>query len=242
MKERLFSFKQFRVSHGRSAIPIGVDGVLIGAWAYASGEKILDVGTGCGVIALMLAQRNESAGIIGIDVDIPSVEEARENFVASPWKERLRSIECNVSEVASRLGLFDSVVSNPPFYKAGVDPVLSSRMLARHQGELSPESLIHYSSEFLKEGGTLSMIVPSEMTESLKQIGMQKGFVTTRVCRVAHHEGAPFKRAMVELRKLSGSDGGGRSEEENEELILFNPDGAPSDRHRELCGDFYLKF
>lgn len=242
MKERLFSFKRFRVSHSRSSIPIGVDGVLIGAWASASGRRILDVGTGCGVIALMLAQRNGSAEIVGIDVDLPSVVEAGENFNASPWGNRLESIDCNVSDVAVRLGNFDAVVSNPPFYNAGVNPEVSSRMHARHQGDLSPESLIRHSVGILNEGGSLSMIVPSEMEVRLVATGEENGFTTSRICRVSHHDGAPFKRTMLEMRKSVGSGVKGEFSEISEDLVLFKPDGEPTDRHRELCGDFYLKF
>ncbi|MDE5713403.1 MAG: methyltransferase, partial [Muribaculaceae bacterium] len=93
MKDGLFHFKKFSVSHTRSSMKVGVDGVLIGAWASTCAGDILDAGTGCGVIALMLAQRNPDSKVLAIDVDKPSIDEASENFINSPWGDRIEALE-----------------------------------------------------------------------------------------------------------------------------------------------------
>lgn len=243
MKERLFKFKQFQVSHSRCALPIGVDAVLIGAWSSVSIGRTLDVGCGCGIISLMVAQRGYSEEVIGIDIDPSSVDEAIENFNNSPWKSRLMAIECNVTEASGRLGYFDSIVSNPPFFNSGISPVESARMQARHQGELSPESLVWYSNELLNDNGILSIILPTEMSENVERVAADLNFNLVRRCKVAHHVGSHFKRTMLEFKK---KDNCLRQDlcnlKEDRELILYEEDGTPTKDHRDLCRDFYLKF
>lgn len=193
MKSRLFRFKQFEVSHSRAALPIGVDGVLIGAWAELRGRRVLDVGTGCGVIALMIAQRYPDAQVMAVDIHKPSVEEAEENFIRSPWSSRLEVKEKSFAEVAISGEKYDLIVSNPPFFDSGVEATDSPRLSARHQGELSPYSLVEGASELLNPGGGLAMIVPTEMAEKLLSFAILHGMRPERVCRVKDHEGAPKK-------------------------------------------------
>ena len=140
-KERLFRFKRFAVSHSQSAIPVGMDGVLIGAWCSVSQAlRVLDAGTGCGLIALMCAQRSAEARITAIDIHPPSVEEAVYNFTTSPWARRLEARLIPFAEFAEKG--FDLIVSNPPFFHAGVSPTLSdARLRARHSGAFGPEAL-----------------------------------------------------------------------------------------------------
>lgn len=237
MKERLFRFKQFNVSHGRSAIPIGVDGVLVGAWADCRGDRLLDVGTGCGVIALMLAQRNPTAMVDAIDVHRPSVEEAEENFRNSPWSGRLAVKEIPFSALSSSGEKYDRIVSNPPFFNSGVDSCESDRMKARHQGELSPYSLLEAGSGILTEDGRIAMIVPSEMADALTDFAAGKGMTLLRECYVKDHEGSPEKRVLLEFGNQPHTETG-----VTEHLTMFLSSGEPTDRYRRLCGQFYLKF
>ena len=113
-REKVFKFKRFAVVNDRSAMKVGTDGVLLGAWCPVDGAKrVLDVGTGCGVIALMVSQRNPTATIVGIDIDHDAIEEATANFGHSPWSERLTAIEGDFNEWTTDEG-FDLIVSNPP--------------------------------------------------------------------------------------------------------------------------------
>ena len=114
LMDKPFRFKQFTVQHQRSSMKVGTDAVLLGAWCELNGaQRVLDVGTGCGVIALMVAQRNADATILAIDIDPASVNEAQENFDASPWAERLHACRHDFNDLTDDEG-FDLIVTNPP--------------------------------------------------------------------------------------------------------------------------------
>ena len=244
MQKGIFKFKHFEVSHQRSSMKIGVDAVLIGAWASAGGSKILDVGTGCGVIALMMAQREPDAEISAIDIDAPSVEEAAENFRISPWRERLRSNLMSFEELLHLPGRFDLIISNPPYFDAGVKVLDDSRKKARHVGKLSPETLVKGAGMILEPGGCLAMIVTSEYVARIGAVCNESGMTISRLQYVRDHREAPVKRVMLELVKM---DNGSSDRPENEPsemniLTMFESDGLPTEEYRELCGDFYLQF
>lgn len=247
MKERLFKFKQFDVSHARSSMPIGVDGVLIGAWATCEGEKLLDVGTGCGVIALMLAQRNRQARILAIDVDAPSVEEAASNFKRSVWSDRIESKLMSFEAMIQKGEKFDNIVSNPPYFDSGVKQSDNRRMIARHVGSLSPLILLECCGMLLNDNGRLSMIVPVEMLEQLKEKSSESCLSPVRECFVRDNVTTPNKRVMIEfiknkdeIKPSENSKQCGSMSSEN--LIMFDSNRNPTEEYRKLCGDFYLKF
>lgn len=238
-----FRFKQFSVSHHRSSMKVGVDGVLIGSWADVEGVRsILDVGTGCGLIALMMAQRAPSSMIDAIDVDVPSIEEAMENVEHSPWKNRIRVVQCCFAEVGKILkpsGNYDLIISNPPYFDSGVSEINSAREKARHQGELSPSVLLHGGLGLLTPGGSVAMVVPSEYVASLEKEAMETGYSLIRKCLVRGHENAPYKRALLQWRSPGGTE---ISAPYEERLTLETSPGIPTEDHRSLCRDFYLRF
>ncbi|MDE6631698.1 MAG: methyltransferase, partial [Muribaculaceae bacterium] len=200
-----FQFKQFSVSHHRSSMKVGVDGVLIGCWTDTQdARRILDVGTGCGLIALILAQRAPVALIDAIDIDAPSIEEASENISASPWRERLNAVLCKYSDALSLLkgeeDRYDLIVSNPPYFNSGVTKTVTAREKARHQGELSPFSLLNGAKRLLKNGGSVAMVVPAEMSLSIEEEAAELGFSLTRRCLVRGHVESPYKRSLLQWR------------------------------------------
>ena len=149
-----FKFRQFTIWHDRCAMKVGTDGVLLGAWAGQDRPgEILDIGTGSGLIALMLAQRFPQARITGIDCDRDAVMQARENFAGSPWSGRLRAIHtslqnyCHGQEAASER--FSLIVSNPPFYDNTLTNPDSRRCTARHTGGLPHDELLLLSAGLL---------------------------------------------------------------------------------------------
>ncbi|MDE6547465.1 MAG: methyltransferase [Muribaculaceae bacterium] len=239
-----FRFKQFSVSHHRSAMKVGVDGVLIGCWADTENAKrILDVGTGCGLIALIMAQRAPEAFIDAIDVDPPSIEEASENISASPWSDRLRAVLCNYSDVRSLLkdgDGYDLIVSNPPYFDSGVVEIVTAREKARHQGELSPLSLLIGSKDILKQGGSVAMVFPSELSSALEEEARSLGYSLMRKCLVRGHEEAPYKRVLIQWKYNKGSSD--PLHVPLDYLTLESSINIPTDEYRSLCKDFYLKF
>lgn len=240
-----FRFKQFAVSHHRSSMKVGVDGVLIGCWTdVKDANRILDVGTGCGLIALIMAQRAPDALIHAIDIDAPSIEEAIENIAESPWADRIKAFKCRFMDFADLVNgheeRFDLIVSNPPYFDSGVTEIMTAREKARHQGELSPTVILEKASEILTEGGSVAMVVPSEMTETLNTTAASLGYFLVRSCRVRGHEQAPYKRTLFQWRL---GIGGRRSYESiPDTLTLEVSPGIPTDDYRSLCKDFYLKF
>lgn len=239
-----FKFKHFAVNHDHSSMKVGVDGVLIGCWAEAENpHTILDVGTGCGLIALIMAQRYPNAGIIGIDVDKASVGEAIGNVASSPWPDRVKISEKSFSEefclnLQNEYVKFDLIVSNPPYFNAGVTNATTPREVARHQGELSPAAILHLSRMIISQGGSVAMVVPCDESEDLEGYAISLGYALKRKCLVRGHDKAPWKRVLLQWQY-----GGKRGiVPETTTLTLETAPGIPTDEYRALCKDFYLKF
>lgn len=249
-----FLFKRFGVSHHRSSMKVGVDGVLVGLWATAVAGRTLDCGTGCGVISLILAQRlsdyevrigNEGPGfsVLGIDTDSGSVEEARENFLNSPWSARLEAAEMSFEDLLHKGVCYDHIVSNPPFFDSGVSKPESRRMVARHGASLSPLVLALNAGKILNPCGRLTMIFPYDQYESVKRAGEGHGLRLDRATFVRDHPSAPVKRVVVEFVKESLVSVVDKCNEVVPgELVLFQEDGIPTPEYQKLGRDFYLKF
>ena len=234
-----FRFKKFAVSHHRSAMKVGVDGVLIGCWASVEGAgSILDVGAGCGVISLIMAQRAPRARIVGIEVDVASATEAMENVMASPWPDRVSVIEGSFPDDLTGTR-FDLIVSNPPYFDSGVRDAVTPREIARHQGALSPSVILGAAPRFLNQGGSVAMVVPLEVSPAVIKVASDAGFTLVRRCLVRGHASAPFKRVLLQWRLQEGSPAG---ETEETSLTLEETPGHPTEDYRLLCRDFYLKF
>lgn len=236
----LFRFKEFSVFHGSSSMKIGVDGVLIGAWGDVAGKKGIDIGCGCGVVGLMAAQRNRHCQLEMIDVHDASINETLRNIEMSSWKDRLRAFCVDAWEFSCReenLAQYDFIISNPPFFQAGIKKPLTAREKSRHGDTLSPHSLLDIASRMLKPGGKLSMIMSCDYTYLLG-LSPEK-LVIERICRVSDRVGKICKRLMLTYRKR-GDENDGNLEEEI--LYIRNAEGAYSDEYRKLTRDFYLDF
>lgn len=241
-----FRFKQFSVFHHRSAMKVGVDGVLVGAWADVDGAaSILDVGTGCGLIALMMAQRKQDAHIWGIDIDLPSVEEATENVLSSPWSDRITILHSSFpfGDAQSNVGLspkFDLIISNPPFFDSGVSNPDTPRERARHQASLSPAILLSASVSSLNPGGSIAMIVPADLANGLEAMASSLGYRLSRKCLVRGNTSAPIKRALLQWTLNNSSSS--VNYPQSSILTIEAAPGIPTPEYRSLCRHFYLKF
>lgn len=235
MERGVFRFKQFSCQHFGSSMRIGVDAVLLGAWASVDGARILDVGTGCGVIALMCAQRNVTAIVDAVETDAPSVEEAGINFNSSPWGHRLNVFHDNYLNFNPAYK-YDRIVSNPPYFDSGVDSEASVRMHARHEGDLSPISLLRHGLDLLAPGGSVSMVVPYLRAETIIGQARDMGFYPVRLLDVSGHAEADVKRCLLEFNQDS------RSVCKTGRMALEIAPTVPTPEYRELCKDFYLYF
>lgn len=238
-----FIFKQFSVNHDRSSMKVGVDAVLLGAWAkLENAQNILDIGTGCGVIALICAQRCKSASILAIDIDDPSVEEAEENFRSSPWSDRLKTEKLDFAGMlkssTSQKSLFDHIISNPPFFNSGLIEHDTPRLKARHQGILSPGVILRESHILLNNGGRLSMIVPAEEYDELIRIADSNPFMhLSRATFVRGRAAKPFKRVLLEFIKDHP-----KKPAEIDNLTIHCDTTDYTEEYMGLTSEFYLKF
>ena len=162
MANPFFQFKQFTIYHNKCAMKVGTDGVLLGAWADVSGvTRALDVGTGTGLIALMLAQRSESLQLAAIDIDEGAVLQATENVAASPWGERIGVEQADfVSFVPAKP--YELIVSNPPYFQDSLKSPNDSRTAARHTDSLGFDQLVAKASELLAADGRFCVVIPTD--------------------------------------------------------------------------------
>ena len=236
MRERLFRFKQFSVCHQNSAMKIGVDAVLLGAWMDVTNcNTFLDVGCGCGIISLMIAQRSKNAVISGIDIDKLSVDESINNANNTEWSDRLH-FELNDFMELSGVK-YDHIVSNPPYFDDGVEDLSTMRLKARHATDdgLSPISLISKGVSLLNENGKISLICPAKWKDDLLMEAERNGMFLTRLTYIKGNTNAPIKRILIEFST-------NKSNCIISTLTLEQERGVPTDEYRNMAKDFYLKF
>lgn len=241
----MFRFKQFIVHDDRCAMKVGTDGVLLGAWAdvsFLSGSDaksaILDIGTGSGLIALMLAQRTMSdTHIFAIDIDSDAVSQASENFSASPWSSRLHARNLSLQDIDSREfpdSSFSLIVSNPPYFVDSLKNPDLGRQTARHTDTLNYEDLISCSARLLCPDGQLALILPAEAESVIIRLAESHHLYPLRICHVHGSARKPAKRVMIQFLKLP------LPSPVVSQLILMDEKGARSTAYATLCQDFYL--
>lgn len=198
MPNPYFKFKQFTVFHDRCAMKVGTDGVLLGAWAQvAEAKNVLDIGTGTGLIALMIAQRSHAL-ITAIDIDEDAVEQAKENVASSPWGERISVCRKNVKEMQPQQdGGFDVIVSNPPYFVENVGCPDDRRHAARHADGLTFRELLSAVSGLLSDDGIFSVIIPTDAVDSFTVIAAEFHLYQQRKTLVHTKPGAIPKRTLL---------------------------------------------
>lgn len=236
MSNDYFQFRQFVVHQQRCAMKVGTDGTLLGAWAAApSGQcRILDIGTGTGLIALMMAQRYPEAEVTGIDIDEDAVAQADENVRLSPFSERIRICHLDILNFADTIG-FDAIVSNPPYFVDSLACPDDQRTIARHAVSLTYEQLMHQVYRLLKDEGRFSVVVPSDCRAKIEAAACLEGFFTTRVCLIKTTLRKQPKRQLIEFQKHPVSE-----LDISEGVIEVFPN-VRSEWYQQLTKEFYIK-
>lgn len=194
-----FRFKEFSIHQDKTAMKVGTDGVLLGAWASVfQAKKILDVGTGTGLIALMLAQRNPTAIIDAIEIDVSAYEQAKHNIQESKFQERISVILTDFSTFSSDQK-YDCIVSNPPYFEENKRMQNSERKTARQQNNLSYHQLCEKASELLATNGRLQLILPFASLENIQEVAKGFGLFCNKICFVKGHENAAIIRVLLEF-------------------------------------------
>lgn len=235
MSNPYFQFKQFSVWHDRCAMKVGTDGCLLGAWVDVSGaDRILDVGTGTGLIALMLAQRSAAVSVVAVEVDAAAAEQAVENVQRSPWPDRIEVLHTDFKSYESGEG-FDLIVSNPPYF---VDSLLSpdrQRSLARHASGLTYADLLAKSVSLLRPGGRLALVLPMDLLPHLLRMAPYFKLSLCRQTDVRTTPKAAPKRVLVCFSLETSTC-------TYDELVIEKAPQVYTSQFRTLLKDFYLKF
>lgn len=237
-RNNYFQFKQFRVVQQHSAMKVGVDGVLIGAWAEVSGaHRILDIGAGTGLIALMMAQRCPSAIIDAIDIDPEACTECKFNAEQSPWAQRINVSCSSLKEYVKTCDQkYDLVVSNPPYFANGIKAPHLSRSTARHADSLPLDELMAGLAQLLAKGAKSALILPIESLSEVRRLTDINELFLSRLCLVKPNPAKPVFRIMVEITNEPCTL------KEEELMIEYDAHFDYTPEYRLLTRDFYLKF
>lgn len=229
-----FHFKHFSLNHDHSTMKVGTDAVLLGAWVEVKPtDWVLDIGTGCGVLPLMLAQRGV-AKVHAVDLDEPSAREAAENFQASQWRRQLFAFHADVRQFTMQCA-YDLIISNPPFFSNSFKCDADRRNQARHTDtSLSFNDLIATVRRLLKPEGRFVVVLPERESLEFLPLAEQGNLYVYRRENIIPVEGKIPNRVNLELRY------GKPVEVESSELIIRKADGSFTEHYQRVVSDFYL--
>ncbi len=232
-----FYFKQFKVEDGMSTMKVGTDAVLLGASVETGdAEEILEIGTGSGVIALILAQRS-TARIDANEVDEKSVLQARENVTSSPWGDRISVIHRSFQEFANQTGKkYNLIVSNPPFFTNSLKSPFQKRNISRHNDSLSFGELVKCADQVIEKDGSLWIILPGKESNEFISTARNQRFFIKKIIKIQPKPGQAPQRNIMHFTKYETVN------PVIEELAIRNVDGSYSTDYMELTKDFYLDF
>ncbi len=231
-----FTFKQFFVAHDRCAMKVGTDGVLLGAWAPVAGvRRVLDIGCGSGLIALMLAQRTDaSVAVDAVELDSDAAQQARENCTESPWADRLTVYQQDIRQFAEQSEKrYSLIVSNPPYFEAGSACASPQRAAARYTDTLDHQTLLSCAEQLVCEDGFFCVVLPADVGDRFLQMATARGWFLRYRTDIADNETRPPNRMLLALSPHAG-------EQFRDSMVIRGPDQRYSEAHCSLTRDFYL--
>lgn len=236
-RNNYFQFKQFKIHQEKAAMKVNTDGVLLGAWVNINNaETILDVGTGTGVIALMMAQRS-NAKITAIEIEEYAAQEAIQNIQLSNWPGRIIVQHISFQQFATTTqNTFDLIISNPPFFSNGVKNKSQSKSIARHNHLLPFNSLIGGAVQLLKCDGRFALILPVEECQPFIFRAETEGLFIERITGIKPNRLKNINRYLIEFKKT-------KSVIIEDALTIYNDTGTDyTEQYKNLTRDFYPKF
>jgi tRNA1Val (adenine37-N6)-methyltransferase len=232
-----FQFKEFTIAQDKTAMKVGTDAVLLGAWVNLpeNVNSILDIGTGTGVIALQLAQRCDALIIDAVEIEPNAYEQAVENFENSDWGDRLFCYHASLQEFTDEIEeKYDLIISNPPFYNDTFKDLEDKRSKARHTLNLSFKELLSSTAKLLSSSGNCAFIIPFKEEESFLEIAAQENLYPKRITRVKGNIKTPVKRSLLQI-------GFNKSEPVIDEITIEIERHVYTNSYKELVKNFYLK-
>lgn len=244
MKSSGFQFKQFYIEHADSAMKVGTDSIMLGSWIDIDGaQKLLDIGTGSGLLAIMLAQKTSgNCQIVGIDIDSGAIQQALKNAQQSPWSKQLFFETVSIQNFCVD-NTFDLIVSNPPYFPVNKKSnqtanqlnSITSRVIARQTAELNHQVLLENVVKHLSANGRFYCVLPDESTLEFIQLAESVGLFCEQQLKVKAKVQGKVIRQLLSFRKVKTSI-------EYSDITIYGEKEKYSDKYRELCKDFYLNF
>jgi tRNA1Val (adenine37-N6)-methyltransferase len=230
-----FKFKQFTIKQNLCAMKVGTDGVLLGAWSSTPSGNVLDVGSGSGLISLMIAQRNTNAEVDAIDIDESAYLQTVENIKRSKWNSRIKAYQSSFQLFSSNKK-YELIISNPPFFINATKSTNNAKNLARHTDELPFTDFIDKVKKLLAKEGILSLILPVQESLFFTDIALKNNLYLNRKCWVKPNYEKEVKRVLLEFSFAE-------SELITETLVIETEKRHHyTEEYRNLTQDFYLKF
>ncbi len=232
-----FKFKQFTVNQDRCAMKIGTDSVLLGAWTSLNNNplSVLDIGSGTGVLSLMMAQRSASETIEAIEIDADAYEQCSENFESSSWADRLFCYHASLLEFVEEIeDEYDLIICNPPFYSEDYKTSNEARDLARFNDAMPFEHLIYAVAKLLSDNGLFSVVIPFKEEADFVALASKVGLFPNRILHVKGNPDSEIKRSLLEFSFKERSI-------ETSELIIETARHQYTEDYINLTKDFYLK-
>jgi len=233
----VFYFKQFKVRDDRSTMKVGTDAVLLGiATEITDTGSILEIGTGSGVISLILAQRSEAL-IDAIEIDEASVAQATENVAACPWKDRIRVIHSSLQDYASHCALrYQRIVTNPPFFSRSFKSGIEKRNLSRHDDRLTFDELLEAAGCLLDQRGQLWVILPTREGHQFRNKALAAGFHIQHILQIIPREGKEANRLVMAFAREKTMT------VTESHLTLRDHHNQFSEEYKTFAHDFYIDF
>ncbi|MCK3657891.1 tRNA (adenine-N(6)-)-methyltransferase [Pasteurellaceae bacterium Pebbles2] len=235
-----FRFKQFHIQQDKCAMKVGTDGILLGSWADIRGaEKILDLGTGTGLIALMLAQRAADAQIHAVEIDPAAWQQAKENVTQSPWANRIELHLQDIAEFAQKCGeknnYFDLIVANPPYFKPSVACRNEARNLARYTQTHNHLDWLKWAEKILSPQGKIQFILPFDAAETLlKHTALWGKLHCEKRCDIITKQGKPPQRMLLSFNRT-------KLNYKLNQLVIYDENNQYTKEFVALTKEFYLK-
>jgi len=234
-KNQVFKFKHFTIAQDKCAMKVNTDGVLLGAWAtIGKAKRMLDIGTGTGVLALMLAQKNSAAAIDAIDIDDAAVIQASQNFAGSIWHHRMMAYNLSLQEFFPGLK-YDVIITNPPYFVDDLKTADERKNLAKHTTALSYEELLQGIKRLLAPNGTAFVVLPFFNLTGFEYIANQHELFFQKITEVIAVAGRAPYLALIEIKDQENT-------KKRESLTIQQENGDYTEQYVSVTKEFYLKF
>lgn len=230
----IFHFKKFSIKQDKTAMKVGTDSILLGAWLKMEDQynEILDIGTGTGLLALMMAQKKPDARITALEIDKEAFNQAKHNVSDSKWREQINLVLTDAKYWESEIK-FDLIIANPPYFDKSILSKNENRQKARHQSYLSTKDLIEIWAKHGKYNSDLACVLPTNESLKIIQSVFQKEYFIKHYTKVKSFKNQPEKRALILLSKE-------KSTRKDSEIHIYTSQGEYSKDYIRMTKDFYL--